>query len=110
MSNLSQSANGAMAAGITGGGVGTGLSLTEIITANAVVITVSCTVTGVLIGLLFHIINSIINQRRSVIQAKAEETNQERLQLQRAEKIEQWLSQGKTKEQIQELLQLAKDL
>ncbi len=88
--DTSQLANGVTGTTVATGVVGSGLSLTSIISEYALVITVSCTFFGVIIALVFHIINSRINRKR--------------LNIQRADKVSQWISEGKTIDDIEKIL------
>lgn len=99
MSTESQIANGAnITTGTTAatGAIGSGLTLGGYLESNATIIIMSCTVLSLIVALTFHLINSRINKNR--------------LALQRADKIDQWLSEGKSMDDIEKLLELAKGL
>ena len=93
MSTVNQVANGATATSATTGLVATGMTFSQWVSGNVIMITVGCTVASLLIGLVFHIINTKMNSSRNA--------------LQRAKMISDWQDEGKTDEEIKNILKIA---
>ncbi len=93
MSTANQVANGATATSATTGIVATGMTASQWVSGNVIMITVGCTVSSLLIGLVFHIINTKMSSNLNT--------------LQRAKMISDWQSEGKTDEEIKNILKLA---
>lgn len=91
--SLDQTANNVTNASIATGALTTGMTLSEWVTSNALIISMSCTIAGIVIALTFHIINTKINRNRN------------RLQL--AIQLDKWESEGKTPEDIDRLIKMA---
>lgn len=100
MSTTSQVANTATATSVTTGVMATGMGLTQWVSENALVITVSCTIVSLVVGLVFHILNTRISNKRKDIQSK-------QVSLQRAQMIAKWRDEGKTENEINSILDMA---
>ena len=93
MSTTNQVANGATTLSVTTGAMGTAMSFTQWVAENVIVITVSCTVLSLVIALIFHILNTIINKNR--------------VKIQKAQMTADFKSKGKTVEEINEILKMS---
>lgn len=100
MSTTGQVANTATVTGAATGVMATGMGLTQWVSENALVITVSCTIISLLVGLIFHILNTRISSKRKEILSR-------QVALQRAQTISKWRDEGKTEEEIKSILHMA---
>lgn len=100
MSTTSQVANTATATSAATGVMATGMTVTQWVSENALVITVSCTLASLVVGLIFHILNTRISNKRKDIQAN-------QVAIQRAQFISKLRDEGKSDTEIKSILEMA---
>lgn len=92
------------ATGTAGAAMSIAETLTDWVAGNALIITLSCTVLSLLVGLIFHIVNARMTYFRD---QRNEQIQVNRNKLQRAQMISSWQAEGKTQEEIEQILKLA---
>lgn len=100
MSTTGQVANTANVTSVATGVMATGMGLTQWVSENALLITVSCTIVSLVVALIFHVVNAMISNKRKEILSS-------QVALQRAQTISKWRDEGKTEEEIKSILHMA---
>ena len=83
------------------------MTVTQWVSENALVITVSCTIVSLVVALIFHIVNAMISNKQKEMRARNLEIQESQAALQRAQAISKWRDEGKSDEDIKLILHMA---
>lgn len=90
-------ANVSTAATVTSGAATAGISFAEWVTSNSIIIGVACTVLSLMTAITFHLINAYQTRKHNI--------NSHSLAV--AERISKWRDEGKSEDEIRDILKLA---